>query len=560
MKVIQYRIHLLEPTLVTSLQGDPNSGVAFDYLPGSVLRGILIGKYLSTKSADGSDVTNVSDASDPTLRRLFFDGTTRYLNGYPLDAYDHPGLPVPASWQHVKGQENEIFDLAVEVQDDRQQWQSVSASFYTQSGKSSVRLIRPARNIAVHTQRTARFGRAVPEYRPPRNGQGSRRSTTWLDRDEIPGAVYRYDALAARQTFQAVIICDNDDDEPTLRKLMQDLTDGHVTLGGSRSGGYGRASISLIDNKSANRHAAEDEEDAAEGKLIVTLQSDVLLRDERGQFAVDPKLLCRVLSKHLGVELELKDAFLKTEVIGGFNRKWGLPLPQTLAVRMGSVLVFQAPDDCDSTQMEKLEIRGIGERRAEGFGRIAFNRQRVEELTVDYTPKSRDLAIFTVSEREARTLAGLMVDRMLRQRLDEWLLAGANEIKIKNPPSNAQISRLRSVVLEEIRAAAPGTARICQFIKSIEKRSSARRQFERSVVDGKPLLRWLKDLLRCESEGVWTMDDHDWKNMLHISGVETSIRIGDLEAEINDGLRLEYVLQFIDLVLAHAAKERREEN
>ena len=247
-------------------------------------------------------------------------------------------------------------------------------------------------------------------------------------------------------------------------------------------------------------------------------------------------------------------------MIGGFNRKWGLPLPQTLAVRMGSVLVFQAHDDCDSTLLRKLEMRGIGERRAEGFGRIAFNQQRVEELSVDHTPKSRDLAVFTVSEVEAHTLAGQMVDRMLRQRLGEWLLAGANEIKIKNPPSNAQISRLRSVVLEEIRAAAPGTARICQFIKSIEKRSSARRQFERSIVDGKPLLRWLKDLLQCESEGVWTMDDHDWQNMLHISGVETSIRIGDVKAEIHDGLRLEYVLQFIDLVLAHAAKEQREEN
>jgi CRISPR-associated protein Csx10 len=294
--------------------------------------------------------------------------------------------------------------------------------------------------------------------------------------------------------------------------------------------------------------------------LIVTLQSNVLLRDERGQFAADPGLLRRVLGKHLGVKLELKDAFLKTEVIGGFNRKWGLPLPQTLAVRMGSVLVFQAPDDCDSTRLEKLEIRGIGERRAEGFGRITFNRQRVEELTVDYTPKSRDLATFTVSEREAHTLAVLMVDRMLRHRLDEWLLAAANEIKITNPPSNTQISRLRSVVLEEIRAAAPGTARICQFIESIEKRSSARRQFERSIVDGKPLLRWLKDLLRCGREGAWTMADNDWKNLLRISGVDVGIRIGDVKAEIHDGLRLEYVLRLIDLVLAHAAKEQREEN
>jgi len=38
MKVINYRIELLEPALVTSVQGDPNSAVAFDYLPGSESR------------------------------------------------------------------------------------------------------------------------------------------------------------------------------------------------------------------------------------------------------------------------------------------------------------------------------------------------------------------------------------------------------------------------------------------------------------------------------------------------------------------------------------------
>ncbi len=66
-------------------------------------------------------------------------------------------------------------------------------------------------------------------------------------------------------------------------------------------------------------------------------------------------------------------------MIGGFNRKWGLPLPQALAVRMGSVLVFKDPG-CDPTLLDDLEVRGIGERRAEGFGRIAFNRQRVAQL------------------------------------------------------------------------------------------------------------------------------------------------------------------------------------
>ncbi len=77
MKVINYRVTLLEPTLVTSLQGDPNSAVAFDYLPGSVLRGVLIGKYLEYLGSKSVDT------SDSTLRRLFFDGTTRYLSLCP---------------------------------------------------------------------------------------------------------------------------------------------------------------------------------------------------------------------------------------------------------------------------------------------------------------------------------------------------------------------------------------------------------------------------------------------------------------------------------------------
>ncbi len=101
----------------------------------------------------------------------------------------------------------------------------------------------------------------------------------------------------------------------TTSRILRDLIGGHVTLGGSRSGGYGRASIKLLTDDDADRDTTEDDEDAPEGKLIVTLQSDVLLRDERGQFAVDPELLRQVLSRHLRQasrsELELEDAFLR---------------------------------------------------------------------------------------------------------------------------------------------------------------------------------------------------------------------------------------------------------
>jgi len=305
--------------------------------------------------------------------------------------------------------------------------------------------------------------------------------------------------------------------------------------------------------------AAEDaDEDELEDKLIVTLQSDVLLRDARGQFTVDPELLREVLGRHLRVELEPEGAFLGAEIVAGFNRKWRLPLPQALAVRMGSVLIFKDPG-CDRAWLDDLEARGIGERRAEGFGRIVFNRQHATKLIVAETPKKRSRPV-EISDTEAYDLAKLMVNRMLRQRLDEELLAAANKVKIINPPSNAQIASLRGPVLEELCKATPDTSKLCQFIASIEARGSARRQFERSTVDGVPLLRWLKRLLRCGSEGAWTMDDNEWKGWLHMSKIERGTKIGGVSAEIGDNLRLEYILRLIDLVLAQAAKQRGKEN
>ena len=494
------------------------------------------------------------------MRHLFLGGATRYLNGYPLDAYNHPGLPVPTSWQRVKHDEKTIFDFAVEPLEDEEQWQPIPAPFYTRSGED-VRLIRLARNVAVHTQRTARFGRAMPEYLPARNGQAGGKLVKVLEKDEIAGAVYRYDALAAGQVFQAAIICDHDDDVSKLLPFIK----GYVSLGRSRSGGYGQAEISQVQvhDQEPEWDAPEENEDVPAGKLIVTLRSDVLVRDARGQFVVDAAWLGQLLSQLLQVEtLVPENAFLGTRLVGGFNRRWRLPVPQALAVRMGSVLIFQDPG-CDPATLAALEARGIGERRAEGFGRIVFNRQRVAELKVEEHSRSVRESAIMISEEPANKLASQMVARMLRQRLDEGLLAAANAEWIINPPSNAQISRLRSVVLEQLYQEKPDPDKICQFLRSIEERSSARRQFALSRFKNTPLLNWLKERLQCDHTGAWTMRDkhHEWKTLLHLNDSKIdSLEIGGVKASIDDDLRLEYVLRFIDLLLARAAKERGKES
>ena len=98
MKVISYQITLSEPVLLNSLEGGPNESSSFDYIPGSVLRGALIAKYMAVNK-----ITQL-DAADDTTRNLFFNGAVRYLNGYPLDRLAKRTLPVPFSWHRDKSE------------------------------------------------------------------------------------------------------------------------------------------------------------------------------------------------------------------------------------------------------------------------------------------------------------------------------------------------------------------------------------------------------------------------------------------------------------------------
>lgn len=70
------------------------------------------------------------------------------------------------------------------------------------------------------------------------------------------------------------------------------------------------------------------------------------------------------------------------ELVGGFNRKWGLELPQTLAVSAGSVLVFEATQTLTPEELLTLEHEGLGDRKAEGFGRFMFFDQPLNRITL----------------------------------------------------------------------------------------------------------------------------------------------------------------------------------
>jgi CRISPR-associated protein Csx10 len=539
MKQLAYRIHLLEPALVTSLMGDPNSAVAYDFLPGSVLRGAILSNYCRMNDFAWEQI----DAADPDLRRLFFDGTTRYLNGYLLcgeGAKQTVAEPVPLSWHREKGEEKPFIDFAVwePDEDDERQWQP-DMGFRTLDG-SLVSLARPERTLSVHIARNRRIGTA-------REGLG---------------AIYRYDALAAGQSFEAKIICEAHD-----VSLLQNLLAGRVHLGGSRSAGYGLAEIefrSTGDVEEADENGpptdVEGDPDLEEERsiLVIHLLSDLLLRDRSGQYTLDPEVLKAALESRLGVALTLRRSFFRSREVGGFNRKWGMPLPQAQAFQMGSVFVFEDPDSPGLSdrggKLRELGRKGLGERRAEGFGTFAVVRE-----TRDTWDEVEHAAPWRRAEEEAPSLADAsrrmakeMAERLLRLRLDRQIVSEVNQLSFIRSPRRSQIARLRAALNRQIMSDSPDPVQVLEFLNMSLRRSVVSRQFERSMIGttspSTSLSDWLrKELDMAKKHEGWVFNDRNLKGT-KVAGEEGNA----------SQLRVEYNLRFIDAVLARVAKEGQE--
>ncbi|MBN1657453.1 MAG: hypothetical protein JXA93_03580 [Anaerolineae bacterium] len=539
--VLTYEIEAQQPLLLTRIEGDPNSSVSYPYIPGSAIRGALIARYLASSDAS-------LDLAAPVKgkRSLFFDGSTRFLNAYPLDRFEKRTLPTPLSWVREKGTEleggAEIYDLAVEdiVLDEPKAVGVPFCRVFPPSNSQDldsdvgtalpiVEFAVPRWQINVHTARNRVKGRAIG-------------SSTGTSDDQ--GAVFRYQSIAAGQRFGGVILVSNADDLKVLRDL---LADGDLWVGRSRSAGYGRVCILNVQEPDNWREVETEITDLKPGaQVVITLLSDIILRHAGGAYAdtLPPELL----PAPLNAALKADGAFKAVEPVGGFNRKWGLPLDQVPAMGAGSTFRFRAEAFVLADALRKIEAAGLGERRAEGFGRVAIACQPQEpilEVRKVYARPEKEKP--ELLSRTSQDLAKKMVERLWRRDLDRRLAEYIQKRKLSEPytwPSNAQLSRLRSLTLNALPAGK--AAIVSDFLKAL--RSRAREQYERARVDDRRLVDWLQDWVD-DPNNIWTVLDPDQSNLARPV-------IGGVEAAKTDRMATEYTLRLVAGIMHRAAKER----
>lgn len=280
------------------------------------------------------------------------------------------------------------------------------------------------------------------------------------------GGVFSRQAIKAGQTLRGEIrlkksIAD-DLDKEKLKKL-----NSYVRLGTSKKDDYGLADLTLGEIEDAVSNASGDK------KLIVYLESDVLLRNENLRQSNLVGDLKNELEKTLGknvLKCAEKDSLIQVRRIESWHEGWGFPRPTLTAMAAGSVAVFEVVGTIDNTNLQNLELSGIGERRGEGYGQIKFNPRILTEKINDWAvsqpngkpkddEKEREKAIENLREqiKNADKFKAFIQNLELAARRDEISRA---VLKIADNPKNrekifgfkndsppmSQIGGLRSII------------------------------------------------------------------------------------------------------------------
>ena len=531
MIALTYKIKLLAPVLATrSGAGEENSAITHDYIPGTLIRGALVALYLRQNKG-------VHDlARDDKGKRLFIDGNCCFLNGYLVDQLGKRSLPRPLSLRVARDELESphaiIYDLALE--EHKVNKPKIPPKNFMAKDEKAVYFLEPEKVIQVHNSSDSRMIK--------------KSGTSFM---------FRYEALATSQDFSAAIVSE---DKNLLVDIKHLLDHGKFSLGRSRHAQYGN--VLIIETKIEEQPWREYERDSQpQGRIILTLLSDTILRSGNGQPTDD-------IHEGLSLANPPLEEFKQTITASGFNTKWGLPLPQSLALRAGSVFVF-AKGQIHSALMDKWVNQGIGERRVEGYGRLAVGWQKDKQyIQIDSVipgermesgPAGAATRILTVTSRK---LAGEMAKRQLKAQL-EWrlgiLLAGSI---IENPPNNAQLFRMRLVMQKTWRMGSWDSLE--EYLQDIRK--TARDQLETAhVVIGEGKITKRTRLViwkgKCETapgkityEGFLkdVQDGTIWKENF---GQDMEVpSVAGVLADLDKAIEIEYVSRLIDALLQKTAE------
>ena len=218
---------------------------------------------------------------------------------------------------------------------------------------------------------------------------------------EKVGGLFTYEAIRPGQTFRGTVRMARELWEKVREKgdILQKLASSKLSIGQSRKDEYGAVSLQYVPSDASSPEgrlwSPRLLEEGGERYLVVYLISDLLIRGEFQSYSLRLEDLKGALSRALDVELQdvqdwkvVEGRSLQQSPLGGtsghcvrvgrresWQTRWTLPRPSLSYFQAGSVLLFQVanPEAWSEECARKVIECGLGDRRAEGYGRVLLN-------------------------------------------------------------------------------------------------------------------------------------------------------------------------------------------
>ena len=436
--LLRYRLRLTAPAVIPMADGDPNTVMTRQDVPGSHVWGAAAWHYLSQPN---------HTPEDEAFRHAFLDGSLRFLTAYPeaddpeaFNEIPQRMIPIPHSIRKFKKNE-ELVDF-VEGSPEGEPIKRLDRRYARISQRSlKTRAVKTELNYHHARANDRRIGRAL----------GAEVSNG--------GALFTYEAIEAGQSFQGAVLGSEDD----LKNLQTYLQGGQIRIGRSRSAQYGEAEFEWLDDARQELNGLVEWDGFVEqqapnpgNRVIITLLSPLLTVNDYGHpEACFPE---SELAEALGLEtseLKLCSSYTRTEMIGGYNAHLRLPRQQWPAIAPGSVFVFKTENDLDQERLLQLEHDGLGLRKGEGFGRIAVNRQGSLGLTSCKEIQFDDIESQSVpsapdDSEVPEAIQNILLDVVRARCLTDMQQRAITIVRSKNnSPSNALLGRMRSFLQQD---------------------------------------------------------------------------------------------------------------
>ena len=360
-------LRLDEPLIIARRSPAGQQFEARDSIPGTVILGAL-----------ANEAAHRADLSDTTLYRQFISLFLRVDVYFPVlyPAYFHnnhlyPTIPAPLGL---------VTCSLVPFSSQNGGHGTFPAWQYQRCPECGEEKLEPTQGFII-------LRRLAPHVFIPH-----RSSEMHIAIDEATGRthkrqLYSYTVLDVGQYFVGELQCTHEEAWKWLQVLTGITAKQPIEwrLGKARTRGYGKVTAWVEPLKGEKRDwiqlpLYERVKDPSE-TLSLTLLTDAIVANAWGQQAIgfSKDWLEPVLD--LG-PIEIVDAYVRSDIVDGFNNYLGLPRWRDTALMAGSVVRFKLlnPPKDWAERMTILERRGIGLRRNEGFGRVAFNHPVYDQL------------------------------------------------------------------------------------------------------------------------------------------------------------------------------------